>query len=63
MRLEMNRIPSKNNNIRTYRVNKVCLITITENMYFKMESIGFHTLINLFINHTKTSLSSIDKLF
>ena len=43
MRHEMNKIPSKNDNIGAYIVNKefVCLVTMTKNIDLKMDSIGF----------------------
>ena len=64
MRHEMNRNQSKDGNIRTYRIRNISLsCSYNKNIYLKMDILGYQTFINLFVNHTKTTLLNIDNLF
>ena len=47
MRHEVNRIHSKNHNIRLYRRRVLCVLTKSENIYLKMDIVGYHIIINL----------------
>ena len=63
MRHEMNRIPSKDHKIATYKINKIYFPCYNDTKkYFKMIIIGNHIFIYLIVNHTKIILSTIDNL-
>ena len=47
MRHEVNRIHGKNHNIGLYRRRVLCVLTKTENIYLKMDIVGYQIIINL----------------
>ena len=56
MRHEMNRIQSKAHNIGSYKFNKFpCLLTMINNIYFKMDIANYYIFINLLVNHIKNN--------
>ena len=65
IRHEMNRIQSKDHNIRSYRISKISLSSYNEQNIIKHGYIlGCHIFINLhIIDHIRLILSNIDNLF
>ena len=61
---EINRTQSKNHDIGSYRVNKVSLFCYVDKKYIpEANIISSHIFINLLVNYTKITSSSIDNLF
>ena len=61
---EMKITQSKNQNIGEpiELIKFLCLVTMTRDIYLKMDKVGYHIFINLLVYHTKIISSNIDNL-